>query len=119
MPRFARQLLIASLVALHATVMLCGPCLHAVSGSDHGPGFSTGADANHVRVHVRAAHVQTDDCPICHFLAQAQLPVDLVSLPSVLYVRVLKPDLPYESVTPSLLLPTSPRAPPAVFAGLS
>ena len=33
MSRFVRQFLVASLVAWHAAVMLCGPCLHELAGS--------------------------------------------------------------------------------------
>jgi hypothetical protein len=118
MPRFARQILAASLVALHATVMLCGPCLHGLPGWGHGAGLSRVADGDQLGNPIKASHVQSDDCPVCHFLSQAQLSVDQASVPSVSQVRVLKPEIPCESVTPSRLHPTSPRAPPAAPAGL-
>ena len=119
MLRFARQLLVASLVALHATVMLCGPCLHGLAGGDHGIGFSRQADADHVRDPVNAAQVLTHDCPVCHFLAQAQLPVDLVAMPSVQHICVLRPERSRTTIPPIRLCASSPRAPPACSAGLS
>src|SRR5580692_739367 len=36
MPRFLRPTLIALVIALHAAVTLCGPCLHAMPGFGHG-----------------------------------------------------------------------------------
>jgi hypothetical protein len=115
MPRFARQLLVASLVALHATLMVCGPCLHGLPGWGHGPGLSQAAYGDPVK----STHVQTDDCPVCHFLSQAQLPIDLTSVPAVQHVCVLKPETSSNSVAPARLHPTSPRAPPAPSARLS
>jgi hypothetical protein len=117
--RLARQLLAASLVALHATVMLCGPCLHELSGWGHEVGLSRAADSGQVSEPVKATHLQPDDCPVCHFLSQAQLPVDAPIVLSVWHVRFLNPELLCDSVTPSLLHPTSPRAPPALAATVS
>jgi DUF2946 family protein len=116
MPQLARRLLIASLIALHATVVLYGPCLHGLPGWDHGTGLARNTEVNHVGDPVKAAHVQPDNCPICHFFAQGQLPIDLACAPVVDQVFALKQEPWSESVTPTLLLPTSPRAPPAIPA---
>src|SRR5215472_12245053 len=108
MPRFARRLLIASLVAFHAAVMLCGPCLHGLPGWGHSAGLSRGADAHRVSDHVQAVHVQPDNCPVCHLFSQGQLPIDLASAPAVLQTCALKPEARSDPVTPALLHPTSP-----------
>jgi hypothetical protein len=112
MTRFARQLLFASLIALHATVVLCGPCLHGLPGWGHGSVFSGGADAEDVRGPSRGTHLQPDDCPVCHFLSQAQLPVDLARVKSIGCSLEFKPVLWCHTASHSLLLSTSPRAPP-------
>ena len=57
MTRFARQLLVTSLVALHAMVMLCGPCLHGLPGWDHGARLASGSDTGHAPGPLNAAHV--------------------------------------------------------------
>jgi len=119
MPRFARQLLAASLVALHAAVMLCGPCLHAVPGWGHAPGLSRSSDVHHVRTPSAASLLQADDCPVCHFLSQAQLPVDPARVVAVAHVRVLDAPRDREPVPPAPFRSTSPRAPPGPRAGLS
>ena len=119
MPRFARTLLVASLVALHATVMLCGPCLHRLPGWGHGAGLSQATHSDHVGDPVKATHLRPDDCPVCHFLSQAQLLVDPAQDLLVRRVVVLNVPIAIAPVTPSQPCPTSPRAPPAVPAGLS
>jgi hypothetical protein len=120
MPRFARKLLIASRVAFHATVMLCGPCLHGVPGWDHGPELSqAAADGDQLRGPAQGAHVSPDDCPVCHLASLAQLPVDCASVPAARLVSAFKAETFSAPVTPSLHRPTSPRAPPAPSTHLS
>jgi hypothetical protein len=113
MSLLVRQVLFASLIACHAAVTLCGPCLHALPGSSHQPGATSKADRpDHPAQSRRDA---ADNCVICHFVAQGQLPVESASELSVQTVADL--------AIPSLLtarptthhLPSSPRAPPVSF----
>ena len=80
MPRSARRLLIASLVVLHAALMSCGPCFHALPGSGHESalGMSRGGDRG--RDPAERPHRPAEDCPVCHFFAQAQLPVEVAAV---------------------------------------
>jgi len=119
MPRFARQFLVASLLTLHAVVMLCGPCLHGLPGLDHAAGLTRGADTDHGADPVKSSHGQADDCLVCHFLAQAQLPVDTACVLVHQHVGAWRVEAPYQSVTPARPHLTSPRAPPASGAALS
>jgi hypothetical protein len=119
MYRLGRRALAVALVALHATVMLCGPSLHGLPGLGHESGLACGPDAHHVRHAVPASYVQPDDCPVCHFFTQAHLPVDPACVPATPQVCALKPNTASVSVPWSRLHPTSPRAPPAAPARLS
>jgi len=116
MPSPVRQTLAVLLVALHATVTLCGPSLHGLPGCGHDPGLSHDARGEKVRDPVKAAHLQPDDCPVCHFLSHAQMPIDAARIPAVLRVCVLKPEAPPVPVTATRLRSTSPRAPPGIPA---
>ena len=120
MLRPVRKLLIASLVALHAAVMLCGPCLHGLAGvGNHATIVSGGVVAHQARDAFRPSHDRPDDCPVCHFLAQAQMSVDSESVSIVQRVCLIKPEIPFDSLTPSLPSSGSPRAPPFGVACLS
>src|SRR5689334_21236882 len=75
MRRFARQILMASLVALYGGVTAFGPALHALPGLNHGPSARTdtrGGSNGPIAPFVGSHH----DCPICHFLTQGQILVD-------------------------------------------
>jgi hypothetical protein len=117
MSRFVRQLLFASMIACHAAVTLCGPCLHELAGSSHSIGVAS-------KGHLAGGPLQsgrdtTDGCLICHFFAQGQLPVTFSSEPSIQQVDELAvPELP---ATPPLSnpLPSGPRAPPGSPSDLS
>lgn len=117
MSRFVRQLLFASLIACHAAVTLCGPCLHDLAGSSHSIGAAS-------KGHLPGAPAQssrdtTDGCLICHFFAQGQLPVTFSSEPSIQQVDELAvPVLPFTQPL-SNPLPSSPRAPPGFASNLS
>ncbi len=74
MSRVGRQLLFFSLIACHAAVVLCGPCLHALPGSTHEMGA---ASKSHRPDHpLQSRSDSNDDCLICQFVAQGQLPVE-------------------------------------------
>ena len=111
MSRFIRQFLFASLIACHAAVILCGPCLHALPGSTHELGAATKSHGPDDPLQSRRD--TSDNCLICHFVAQGQLTVEFsgisaiqpsveVAVPSILTTR------PFAQ-----LLPASPRAPPS------
>jgi hypothetical protein len=107
MQRQARRILLASLIALHGVVTVGAPALHALYGAEHvkagAPGDGGGSD------HPTSLH---HDCPICHFLAQAQFSVDSQHFLSMDVVRI-KPadDLPL--TFPAVFdRPSGPRAPP-------
>jgi hypothetical protein len=118
MSRFVRQSLFASLVAWHAAVMLCGPCLHELAGPAHG----TGAVASKGQVPANPAQPNrdaTDGCLICHFVAQGQLPVTVSDGPSIQQTDELAvPSLPLAQPL-SNRLPSAARAPPAPASNLS
>jgi hypothetical protein len=111
MSRFVRQFLFASLIACHAAVILCGPCLHALPGSTHHMGAVTKSHGPDDPVQLRRD--ASDHCLICHFVAQSQLTVELSGGCSIqpsdeLVVPSILASRPF-----SQLLPSSPRAPPA------
>jgi hypothetical protein len=117
--RLARPLLVASLIALHATVMLCGPCLHGLAGSNHGAAFSRGTGAGHTSAPIKASPCRPDVCPVCHFFSQAQLPIHVAGVPVAQPFGPLKTEAPYDAWVPTCPLTTSPRAPPAGASNLS
>lgn len=104
MHRRARQILLASLIALYGTMTAGGPALHALPGAEHvksadGDGPDRPASSDH-------------DCPICHFLAQGQLAATFTPVLSMDVVRI-KPadDLPL-TFPAAIARPSGPRAPP-------
>src|SRR5260370_24945643 len=76
MPRSLRQTLVALLIALHAAVTLCGPGLHALPGWGHNSGLHPLAKNDHSHGPGKSSHAASDECPVCHFLAQGQLSSD-------------------------------------------
>ncbi len=117
MPRLIKQLLFASLIACHAAVVLCGPCLHELPGSTHQIGAASKAQrADHP---LQSSGDSKDGCLICHFVAQGQLPVEIVcEISPELTTELVIVALPVP-LTPANLLPSSPRAPPVGIPGLS
>jgi hypothetical protein len=117
MPRIARHILFASVLVCHAVVTLCGPCLHALPGSSHEMGASSGSQrADGPSQSPRDA---ADNCLVCHFVAQGQLPVEYAAGHSVQQVTELAPPaIPISAAAP-LHLPSSPRAPPGAVSSLA
>jgi hypothetical protein len=112
MPRFARQLLIAWVVALHAAVMLCGPCLHGLPGWDHGSNLGCAAEHHRARDADKSGFVTPDHCAVCQLFSLGQLPTDFTRVSSAGLAGPLRPEKPSEPFTPTLHRSTSPRAPP-------
>ena len=108
-----RRALIASLVAFHAAMMLCGPCLHAMPGLDHRAGLGP-AETRDARELSSARQDFADDCPICQLVAQGQLPIEACTVSSTaLIARSMGDAAPVADVaSPSLR--SCPRAPPAL-----
>jgi hypothetical protein len=107
MRRRARQILLASLIALYGAMTVGGPALHALPGVGHAKG-GTSADVDGSDRPTSSHH----DCPICHFLAQGQLAADSTHVLSIDVVRI-KPtdDLPL-TFPAAVDRPSGPRAPP-------
>lgn len=117
MSRVVRHLLFASVLACHAAVTLCGPCLHALQGSSHEPGASS--KSHRPDDPAQSRRDAADNCLICHFVAQGQLPVEFsLGLSTELIADLVVPALPASHTLP-LQLPSSPRAPPAATTSLS
>ena len=79
MPRLARHALIATLIAIHGAVTLCGTGLHALPGLGHDSALNPRAKTDHSHGPGKSAHESADDCQICQFLAQGQIFADLVA----------------------------------------
>jgi len=110
MSRYGRHVLFASVIALHAIVTLCGQCLHEFAGSSHQLGLTSKAQgADDLG---RSPRDAADNCLICHFVAQSQLPVDCYAQVAVAPVATIP--LPFLQVRCSVRthVPSSPRAPP-------
>jgi hypothetical protein len=117
MPRSVRHFLFASLIACHAAVTLCGPCLHELPGSSHQ--FGPVTKTHRPDAPAQSSGDSADNCLICHFVAQGQLTVASTcerSAPVVVDVEV--PELPAARPLPHHV-PSSPRAPPAIPSPLA
>jgi len=117
MSRVVRHLLFASVIACHAVVTLCGPCLHALPGSSH----ELGADSSSQRTHdpAQPRRDAADNCLLCHFVAQGQLlSGSSTGVSSQPIAELVVPD-PQAVYPPPVHLPSSPRAPPLVPASVS
>src|SRR3954447_8251974 len=113
MPRLSRRTLIPLLVALHATVMLWGPCLHALPGWGHEAfGNRSTGDGPHGDPG-KAPHGSAHDCPVCHFLLQGQLPVESAREPVLRWAGSLALIARPEITSRSRHRSSCPRAPPA------
>ena len=111
MLRLARPLLIAALIACHAMVTVCGPCLHELAGTAHAFGPATGS--HRPDAPAQSATDSGDNCLLCHFVAQGQLtiaPTCSLSAPMVLAYFAVEPEI---DRPPAHHVPSSPRAPPA------
>ena len=117
MTRFVKQLLFASLIACHAAVVLCGPCLHELPGASHQMGAAS--KPNRSDHPLQSPTDSKDSCLICHFVAQGQLPVEFSQGPTVQLIAEVVVATPSVVHTSSRALPSCPRAPPVSFAGLS
>jgi hypothetical protein len=111
MSRFVRQLLFASLIACHAAVTLCGPCLHELPGSPHEMGAASRPDR--AGDPIPSGRDSTDRCLICHFVAQGQLPVELSCTFSIQLLDELAIPTSPVWLPHSNPLPSHPRAPPS------
>ena len=117
MTRTVRHLLFAGLIACHAAVTLCGPCLHELAGSSHP--FGPAAKTHRPDAPAKSPTDSADNCLICHFVAQGQVtsaPTCERSAPLV--AEFVLPDL---AIVRPLLhhVPSSPRAPPAPLPTLA
>jgi hypothetical protein len=118
MARIVRQFLLSSLIACHASVSLCGPCIHRLQGSAH---HQIGdVSKQHRPDHpILPGSDSRDECVVCQFVAQSQLAVE--------FSRAPMPQLVTELVFSGLLsleplfipLTACPRAPPSTFAELT
>ncbi len=116
MSRIVRHLLFATVLASHAVVTLFGPCLHALPGSSHEMGAASKSQRPDDPSQSRRD--AADNCLVCHFVAQGQLPVEFAFTPSVQQVtELVAPAVPASASLP-LLLPSSPRAPPVPLTTL-
>ena len=112
MSRLVRQILFASLIACHAAVTLCGPCLHELPGSSHQ--FGPVTKTHRPDAPAKSATDSADNCLICHFVAQGQLTVAANCERSAPLVAAFEaPELPAVRPLPHHC-PSSPRAPPTV-----
>jgi hypothetical protein len=117
MTRSVRHLLFAALIACHAAVTLCGPCLHEISGSSHPFGLVT--KSHRPDAPAKSSTDSADNCLICHFVAQGQLTVASTCERSAPVVtEFVLPDLPVARPL-SHHVPSSPRAPPAPPSSLA
>jgi hypothetical protein len=117
MSRLVRQILFASMIACHAAVTLFGPCLHGLPGLSHT--ISAASKPHGSDDPLQSPRDATDRCLICHFVAQAQLPVEFSSEPSVPLVDELVITVVRVTQPLSNPLPACPRAPPMAISGLS
>jgi hypothetical protein len=119
MPRFVRPTLIALLIAFHAAVTLCGPCLHSVPGFGHGSSLDSSGKRDQAVDPAGTRHASMDDCPICHFLAQGQLPIESSRIASIRLVAEFEPLADPVSSPASPHLPFCPRGPPVASRSVS
>ncbi len=112
MPRTARTTLTALLIALHATILLCGPGLHAAPGLAHaGLSNAPATDDGGTRWSETSTRL-VDHCPLCEYLAQGQLPLQPAAWIACQLVRPFEPAL-LPVLSPFLLpFPSRSRAPP-------
>lgn len=103
----ARQILLASLLALYGVVTVGGPALHALPGAGHAKAATTADGDGSER-----PTSSDDDCPICHFFAQGQLAEDSTHVMSMDVVRIQPADDLPLTFPPAVARSAGPRAPP-------
>jgi len=112
MSRIVRRTLFSVLIAYHASLSLCGPCLHGLQGLAHDQvgGVSKSDRSDHP---ILPQSDSKHGCLVCHFFAQGQLPVEFFCASSPkCFSELAFVDRPIsESVLSSLI--SRPRAPPA------
>jgi hypothetical protein len=114
MAAIARGLLLASLIAYHAAVSLCGPCLHGLTGSPHEPGAASKPHRTDSPAGSRGNGESADLCLICQFVAQSQLPVEFrYDFSTQAVTELVAPVHPITGAVSLPLLPV-PRAPPII-----
>jgi len=118
MPRLARHLLIAAMLALYGTVSLCGSGLHAFAGVTHS-GCPEDPGRSSVPKSDQSLRASTDNCLICQFHVQGQLPAKPIRQVHCPLVRPRPPAPRHVVVARERHLPSSPRAPPSAPASLS
>jgi hypothetical protein len=108
------MLMFVALVACHTAVTVCGPCLHELNGS--ADRLSVAAKSSVPGDNTPPRDHNADNCLICHYVAQSQLPVDLTCFAVVpLVFELATLEFPAHPVSVSLT-PSHPRAPPLVVA---
>ncbi len=110
MSRFARQILFASIIALHGVVTLGGQCLHEFVGSSHELGLTS--KTHGPEAPAGSPRDSADHCVICHFVAQGQIPVECGSQVSAIAVAELPPPSVPIGRSVHTHIPSSPCAPP-------
>ena len=110
MPHMARRLLFALVLACHAAVMLCGPCLHALPGSSHE--LRATSNSQHADDSTPSRRDGADNCLICKFVAQGQVLAGVFTATSFDQVNEFVPPVATLSQPVSIPLPSFPRAPP-------
>jgi hypothetical protein len=112
--RAFRKLMFVALVACPAAVTVCGPCLHELTGSSHR--LSVAAKSSKPGDNAPPRDHNADNCLICHYVAQCQLPINLTCFAVVpLVFELATPEFPALPVSVTNT-PSHPRAPPLALA---
>ena len=114
MPNFPRHVLATLLIALHASLAICGPGLHAGLGSEHARPAHSPDRPDHRQELAGLTISAAEHCPICDYFAQGQLSVT-TAIPRL--VQLVTPLAPIVHAVDSLrpiLLSTRSRAPPSL-----
>jgi hypothetical protein len=117
MPRSFRVSFTTLLIVLHAAIALGGPCLHGLPVWGHrAASASRTAHDGPRRDPGHAPHAPNNDCPVCHFFCQGQVPLERVRVMVCMRADALiVPERP--TTRPhSCSRISSPRAPPATSA---
>jgi hypothetical protein len=111
MPRIARKLLIAAMLALYGSVSLCGWGFHALSGSTHA-GLPDRPEIESGLKSAETSATTADDCPVCQFHLQSQLSVESAHRIVSLVVQPRTPSPPRRLASHSRVSFAYTRAPP-------
>jgi hypothetical protein len=115
-----RSILLIALLAMYGASSLLGPALHSLPGLAHAVSASEPSSQQVERGRLDGGKVcSADQCPVCHFLAQGQLPSELSA---VLWAVRANPQVALEDQTfrlPERYQPKNPRAPPPSSAHIS